>query len=92
MGGTRSCDKVKSSFAGPKYNLTSMRYYAAAGGEPYGRSLYLIFRIRFVFAEGRSRDTSGRALFNFRLSDDQAKASEQKKCVAKLIRPQSQIQ
>jgi hypothetical protein len=32
-----------------------------------------------------SRDASGRVLFNFRLSDDHAKANEQKSCVAKLI-------
>ena len=32
-----------------------------------------------------SRDASRRVLFNFRLSDDHAKANEQKRCVAKLI-------
>jgi len=38
-----------------------------------------------------SRDAGGHALFNFRLSDDHTKASEQKRCVAKLISPQSRI-
>jgi hypothetical protein len=39
-----------------------------------------------------SREASGRTSFNFRVSDDQAKANEQKKCVAKLIGPQPRIQ
>jgi hypothetical protein len=38
-----------------------------------------------------SRDATGRATFNFRLSDDHAKANEQKKCVTPLIGPQSRI-
>jgi len=39
-----------------------------------------------------SHDASGRALFNFRLSDNHAKANEQKKCVARLIDSQSRTQ
>ena len=39
-----------------------------------------------------SHETSGRPLFNFRLSDDHAEANEQKKCVAKLIDSQSRTQ
>jgi hypothetical protein len=39
-----------------------------------------------------SRDANGRALFGFRLSEDHTKANEQKRCVAKLIRPQSRTQ
>lgn len=39
-----------------------------------------------------SHDANGRALFNFRLSDNHAEANEQKKCVAKLIGPQSRTQ
>jgi hypothetical protein len=39
-----------------------------------------------------SRDVRGHALFNFHLSDDHAEANEQKKCVAKLIGPQSGTQ
>jgi hypothetical protein len=39
-----------------------------------------------------SHDASGRDLFDFRLSDNHAEANEQKKCVAKLIGPQSKTQ
>jgi len=39
-----------------------------------------------------SHDASRLALFNFRLSDNHADANEQKKCVAKLIGPQSRTQ
>jgi hypothetical protein len=39
-----------------------------------------------------SREASGRTSFIFRISDDRAKANEQKKCVTKLIGPQPRIQ
>jgi len=39
-----------------------------------------------------SRDPSGRISFNFRLSEDRVKASEQRKCIANLIAPTFPVQ
>jgi hypothetical protein len=74
--------------------FTLNQYATDLAIEVAGKQGPLTTRICFNYDQQTeiSHDASGRASFNFRLSDDHAKANEQKRCVAKLISPESRTQ